>query len=289
MILAVSCARHSCLRDLDQAESSAFPVALANNTPIRIGSSVLRVGDTAQGEARRHPRLLMPTTPSTAASYSGILVSPSASPQLERDLGHFPTRVHRARSHDSTCHPEPSSPEARSKTRLDAADGRTGGKWCVHCHKPDQSVNTLSTDRIVAAVSEGERAMGPSTLTLPFKEKGGGPHNPTGTISDALTDPRCEGDAPAASRTSLHCDPKAHAIPLLYRQSPKRRRLAAPYLRLNPLSARALHTPTPRRLQAPHLHYLYLRAPSTASPPSRAVVALASASQWHPIRRRHSR
>ena len=190
-------------------------MAPANNTPIMIGSSVLAVADGTEGEARRHPRLLMRMIPDSAASHGGILMAPpSASPQLERDLGHFPEPGRRARSLGLESHPKPASPEARSKTRLHAAGGRAGDEWRHHCHKPDHSVNILSTDRTVAAhvqardqslaaadtqrvedqplgtapctatqpwrdaASGAERAITISTLTMPSEDKGGRSRRP---------------------------------------------------------------------------------------------------------------
>jgi len=192
-------------------------VAPANNTPVMIGSSVLAVADGTEGEARRGPRLLDRTTPGSDASHGDVVVSLTASPQLERDLGYFPERGCRPPSRDSEPHPDPASPEACSKMQLHSVSGRASDKRRVCFHKHGQSINSLSTDGVVAAdtqhskdqsfgaalcaatqpwraaVSEGERTIALSTLTLPSEEEDGGPQDHTGTLIGALTDRWCEG------------------------------------------------------------------------------------------------
>ena len=175
--------------------------------------SVLGVGDAKEGMAPRHPGPLKPSTPDSAAPDGGILVSPTATPPLGRDLGYIPERGRGARSRNSEPHPEPASPEACSTTELYSAGGEAGSEWRVPCHELGQSISTLSTDRTVAtntqhakdeslggvlraatepwraAVSQGERAISLSIITLASKDKGDGPDHTTGTVSDALMDP----------------------------------------------------------------------------------------------------
>ena len=177
--------------------------------------SVLGVGDDEEIVAPRHPGPLKPSTPDSAALHGGILVSPTATPQLEGDLGYVPERGRGARSRDSEPHPEPASPKACSKMQVHSANGWASDERRVCFHKPGQSINSLSTGRAVAddtqhstdeslggalcaatrpwraAISEGERerAIAPSTLTLPSEDMGDGPHHTSSTVSDALTDP----------------------------------------------------------------------------------------------------
>ena len=176
---------------------------------------MLGVGDAEEGVAPRHPGPLKPSTPDSAASDGGILVSSTATPELEKDLGYVPERGRGASSHNAEPHPEPASPEACSKTQLHSVRGWAGGERRVCFHKPGHSINSLSTDRAVAAdkathakdqsfgaalraatepwraaVSEGERAIAPSTLTLPSEDMGDGPHHTSSTVSDRLMDPR---------------------------------------------------------------------------------------------------
>ena len=189
-----------------------LPAARANSTHV-MNVSVLGVGDAEEGVAPRHPGPLKPSTPDSAAPDSGILVSPTATPPLGRDLGYIPERGRGARSRNSEPHPEPASYEACSKTQLHSVRGRACCERRVCFHTPGQSISTLSTDRTVAtntqhakdeslggvlraatepwhaAVSEGERAIAPSTLTLPSEDMGDGPHHTSSTVSDALTDP----------------------------------------------------------------------------------------------------
>ena len=130
-----------------------------------------------------------------------------------------------ARSGDSEPHPEPASREACSTTELYSAGGQAGGEWRVPCDELGQSISTLSTDRTVAtntqhakdeslggvlraatepwraAVSEGERAIALSIITLPSEDVGDGPHHITGTVSDRLMDPRCDRGATDETRT----------------------------------------------------------------------------------------
>ena len=172
--------------------------------------SVLAVKGAEEGVAWRHSGLITPMTTDSAAPHNGIIVSPTARLQLER--GFCCGRPARAR--DPELHPEPASPEACSTTELYSAGGQVGGEWRVPCDELGQSISTLSTDRTVAtntqhakdeslggvlraatepwraAVSEGERAIAPSTLTLASKDKGDGPHHTSSTVSDRLMDPR---------------------------------------------------------------------------------------------------
>jgi len=200
------------MRDLDQARSSAFPAARANNV---MNLSVIGVDDDEEIVAPRHPDPLKPSTPDSAAPRGGILVSSTVSPELEGELGYVPERGCGARSRDSEPHPDPASPEACSKTQVHSANGWAGDERRVCFHKPGHSINSLSTGRAVAddtqhspdellggalcaatqpwraAISEGERecAIAPSTLTLPSKDMGDGGHHTSSTVSDALTDP----------------------------------------------------------------------------------------------------
>ena len=198
------------MRDLDQVQSSAFPEARANVMNV----SVLGVDDAEEIVAPRHPGPLTPSTPDSAATDGGILVSSTVSPELEKDLGYVPERGHGASSHNPEPHPDPASPEACSKTQVHSANGWAGDERRVCFHKPGQSINSLSTGRAVAddtathakdqsfgaelraatqpwraAISEGERAIAPSTITLPSEDKYDGPHHTASTVSDALTDP----------------------------------------------------------------------------------------------------
>ena len=66
-----------------------LPAARANSTHV-MNVSVLGVGDAEEGVAPRHPGPLKPSTPDSAAPDSGILVSPTATPPLGRDLGYIP-------------------------------------------------------------------------------------------------------------------------------------------------------------------------------------------------------
>ena len=94
-------------------------------------------------------------------------------------------------------------------------------------HAQDQSLGAApcaAAQRWRAAVSEGERTIAPSTLTLPSEDKDDGSHPPTVTVSDALKDPWCESDAPAAARMLSSRDlphPYASCCPSL-RPSPHR-------------------------------------------------------------------
>jgi hypothetical protein len=201
------------VHDLVRAETFSFPEALINSTHV-ISVSVLGVGDAEEGVAPHHPGPLTPSTPDSAAPDCGILVTPTASPPLERDLGYVPDSGRGARSRDSEPHPDPESPKACSKMQVHSVSGRASDEWRVQRHKPGHSISGLSTDRVLAAdtathakdqslgaalraatepcraaVSEGERAIAPSTLTLPSEDMGDGPHHTSSTVSDRLMDP----------------------------------------------------------------------------------------------------
>ena len=202
-----------CVHDLVWAETFSFPEALTNSTNV-ISVSVLGVGDAEEIVAPHHPGPPKPSTPDSAVTHGGIIVSSTASPELERDLCHVPERGRGARSRDSEPHSDPASPEACSKTQVHSANGWAGGERRVCFHTPRQSINSLSTDRAVAddtatqakdqsvgaalraatqpwraAISEGERAIALSTITLPSEDKYDGPHHTSSTVSDALMDP----------------------------------------------------------------------------------------------------
>jgi hypothetical protein len=164
-------------------------VAPANSTHVM---SVLGMNDAEEGVARRHPGSIKPMRTDSAAPQNGIIVSPTASPQLERGLGCGGP----ARAHDSEPHPEPASPEACSTTELYSAGGQAGGEWRVHCHKASQSTSTLPSDRAVAddtATHAKDQALGAVLCAEP--------HLPAGTFCDALTASRCDRGATAAART----------------------------------------------------------------------------------------
>ena len=157
---------------------------------------MLGVGDAEEGVAPRHPGPLKPSTPDSAASDGGILVSSTATPELEKDLGYVPERGRGASSHNAEPHPEPASPEACSTTELHSAGGQAGGEWRVYCHKASQSASTLPTDRAVAddtATHAKDQALGAVLCAEP--------HLPAGTFCDTLTASRCDRGATAAART----------------------------------------------------------------------------------------
>ena len=161
------------------------PVAPANSTHVMAGS-VVGMNDAEEGVARRHSGSIKPMTTDSAAPHNGVIVSPTASPQLERGLG----CGRPARARDPEPHLEPASPEACSTTQLYSAGGQAGGEWRVHCHKSSQSTSTLPTDRAVA----DDTATHAKDL-------------PAGTICDALTASRCDRGATAAARALYSRDP----------------------------------------------------------------------------------
>ena len=150
--------------------------------------SVLGVGDAEEGVAPRHPGPLKPSAPDSAAPDGGILVSPTATPPLERDIG----CGRPARSGDSEPHPEPACPEACSTTELYSAGGQAGGEWRAHCHKASQSTSTLPTDRAVAD----------DTAT----------HARDLPVCDALTVSRCDKGATAATRALYSSSPPQASV-----------------------------------------------------------------------------
>ena len=161
------------------------PVAPANSTHVMAGS-VVGMNDAEEGVARRHSGLIKPMTTDGAAPHNGVVVSPAASPQLERGLG----CGRPARARDPEPHLEPASPEACSTTQLYSAGGQAGGEWRVHCHKSSHSTSTLPTDRAVA----DDTATHAKDL-------------PAGTICDALTASRCDRGATAAARALYSSSP----------------------------------------------------------------------------------
>ena len=177
-------------------------VAPANSTHVM---SVLAVNDAEQSVARRHPGSIKPMRTDSAAPQNGIIVSPTASPQLERGLSCGGP----ARAHDSEPHPEPASPEACSTTELYSAGGQAGGEWRVYCHKPSHSTSTLPTDGAVAddtaaSTLSTDRAVADDTATH-AKDL------PAGTFCDTLTASRCDRGASAAAQLarSTHAAPQA--------------------------------------------------------------------------------
>ena len=168
-----------------------LPVAPVNNT-IVMTVSVLGMSAAEEGVARCHSGSIKPMTTDGAAPHDGVTVSPTASPQLERDLG----CGRPARARDPEPHLEPASPEACSTTQLYSAGGQAGGEWRVHCHKASQSTSTFPTDRAVAddtATHAKDQALGAVLCAEP--------HLPAGTFCDTLTASRCDRGATAAART----------------------------------------------------------------------------------------
>ena len=151
-----------------------------------MSSSVLAVNDAEQSVARCHSGSIKPMTTDSAAPHNGVIVSPTASPQLERGLG----CGRPARARDPEPHPELASSEACATTQLYSAGGQAGGEWRVHCHKSSQSTSTLLTDRAVA----DDTATHAKAL-------------PVGSICDALTASRCDRGATAAARSLYSRDP----------------------------------------------------------------------------------
>jgi hypothetical protein len=108
---AVVCRR---VLEFNQAQPSmVVPVAPANSTHVMAGS-VVGMNDAEEGVARRHSGSIKPMTTDSAAPHNGVIVSPTASPQLERGLG----CGRPARARDPEPHPEPASSEACSTTEL---------------------------------------------------------------------------------------------------------------------------------------------------------------------------
>ena len=163
------------------------PVAPANSTHVMAGS-VVGMNDAEEGVARRHSGSIKPMTTDSAAPHNGVIVSPTASPQLERGLG----CGRPARARDPEHHPEPASPEACSTTQLYSAGGQAGGEWRVHCHKSSQSTSTLPTDRAVAD----------DTAT----------HARDLPVCDALTVSRCDKGATAATRALYSSSPPQASV-----------------------------------------------------------------------------
>jgi hypothetical protein len=154
------------VHDLVRADSFSFPEALTNSTHV-MSVSVLGVGDDEEIVAPRHPGPPKPSTPDSAALHGGILVSPTATPPLEGDLGYVPKRGCGASSHGPEPHPDPASYEACSKTQMHSAGGQTGGEWCVDCHKPGHSINILSTDSVAAThMQASDQSLGSATMQL---------------------------------------------------------------------------------------------------------------------------
>ena len=129
--------------------------------------SVLGVGDDEEIVAPRHPGPLKPSTPDSAALHGGILVSPTATPELEGDLGYIPKRGCGARSRDSEPRLDPASYEACSKTQMHSVSDRAGGKWRVYRHKPGYLINTLSIDSVAAThMQASDQSLGSETTQL---------------------------------------------------------------------------------------------------------------------------
>ena len=154
------------VHDLVRAETFSFPEALINSTHVK-DISVLGVGDAKEGVAPRHPGPLKPSTPDSAATHGGILVSPTATPELEGDLGYIPKRGCGARSRDSEPRLDPASYEACSKTQMHSVSDRAGGKWRVYRHKPGYLINTLSIDSVAAThMQASDQSLGSETTQL---------------------------------------------------------------------------------------------------------------------------